>query len=82
MTTSVKGYLRDSAGNPIRDAVVMITDGSHPFNEIASVTDDQGIFHLSNLTLPGHYRLHIEGPKGTRTADLQLEDDHPIEITW
>ena len=52
---SVKGTAYNQQGKPLTDAVVMITDGSHSFQDMASISNEKGEFYLDNLTLPGSY---------------------------
>ncbi len=82
MRTSVKGVLHDTAGRPVKEAVVMIVDGSSEFNDIASVTDDSGVFYLSNIAVPGRYVLQIQGANGSKTTEVHLQNNEPIEVTW
>jgi hypothetical protein len=58
-TGSVKGILSDSAGSPVEDAVVMIVEGPGDFNDIASVSNENGEFYMSNIEIPGQYVLQI-----------------------
>src|SRR5829696_1184229 len=67
---SVKGILQDSSGQPIRDAAVMITDGPHEFNDMASMTNDSGEFYLSNIMVPGKYTLQIEANNQSKKKEV------------
>jgi hypothetical protein len=78
---SVKGILLDTAGRPVPNAVVMIADGSHEFNDMASVTNDSGEFYLSNVVVPGRYVLQIEDNSGTKTKEVNLTDTSSIRLT-
>ncbi|HVF96129.1 MAG TPA: carboxypeptidase-like regulatory domain-containing protein [Flavisolibacter sp.] len=80
--SSVKGILRDASGQPVKEAVVMITDGSHEFNDMASVTNDSGEFYLSNVVVPGRYTLQIAGPAQTVTKEVSVTDSSAINITF
>lgn len=80
--TSVKGILQDSTGRPVAHAVVMITGGSHEFNDLASVTNDSGEFYLSNVVVPGSYMLQIEGNSQSKTKEVTLSDSTPIRLTF
>jgi hypothetical protein len=57
---TVKGMITDSSGAPIADAVVMIVSGPAEFNDIASVSSDDGEFYLSNISIPGTYVLQVQ----------------------
>ena len=80
--TSVTGTLQDSAGQPVKEAVVMITSGSHEFNDIASVTNNSGEFRLSNVVIPGTYVLQISGNNQTQTREISLTDSSNIRIKF
>lgn len=56
---SIKGNILTQQGAPVTDAVVMITGGTHSFNDIASISNEKGEFFLDNLTLPGNYTIQI-----------------------
>ncbi|MEO5681150.1 MAG: carboxypeptidase regulatory-like domain-containing protein [Chitinophagaceae bacterium] len=73
---SVKGIVHDQGGNPVADAIVMVTGSAHPMQDIASSSDDQGQFYLDNLELPGSYTIQInhEGKIITKTISLQQTD--------
>lgn len=79
---SVKGILQDATGRPLGNAVVMITDGSHEFNDMASVTNDSGEFYLSNVVVPGRYVLQIEGANQSKTKEVNLTDSTSIMLTF
>lgn len=59
-TGTVKGVLLNQAGQPVRDAVVMVAGGTGSFTDMAAITNDNGEFYLPNLTLPGSYSLQIQ----------------------
>ena len=44
---------------PIPSAMIMINKGDHPFQDIATYTDEQGLFYLPNLIIPGNYEIKI-----------------------
>jgi Carboxypeptidase regulatory-like domain len=73
---SVKGIIQNKAGEPVTDAIVMIIDGSEEFNDIASVSGDDGEFFLSNIVVPGRYVLQIQhkGNAITKEINVQLAD--------
>jgi hypothetical protein len=79
---SVKGLLRDNAGQPVKDAIVMIAEGSHSHQDIASVTNDSGEFYLPNIVVPGKYTLQIRTGSGTVQKQVNLSNDSTIELTY
>ena len=79
---SVKGYLQDASGKPIPGAVVMITDGTFEFNDMASVTNDSGEFNLSNIVVPGNYTLQIEANNQSKTKKVNLSGSDAITIQF
>ena len=64
------------------NAVVMVTGGSHEFNEIASVTNANGEFSLPSLVVPGRYTLQIEGENRSVTKEVDLRDSTTIRLTF
>ena len=80
--TSVKGILEDVAGRPLSNAVVMITKGSHSFNEVASVTNDSGEFYLANIVIPGHYTLQIEAVNQSKKKEVTIGSTDAIRIQF
>ncbi len=78
--TSVSGILQDSAGRPVSNAVVMIVDGSHEFNDMAAVTNDSGEFALPNVMVPGRYVLQIQHENGSQTREVNLSDTSALKI--
>lgn len=80
---SVKGILKNNTGKPVADAVVMIKDGSHEFNDIASVSNSQGEFFVSGIVIPGTYTLQIEHATGSITKEINVQSaDSVIEINF
>ena len=73
---TVKGILQDQSGKPIRDAIVMIVDGSSEFNDMASVSNDEGEFYISNVAIPGRYVLQIQsnGQQKRKEVNLSSKD--------
>ena len=80
--TSVKGILRTASGQPMKDAIVMISQGSHSFNDIAAVTNDSGEFYLSNIVVPGNYTLQINTDSGSVQKQVSLQSDQSISLTY
>ena len=80
---SVKGILQDESGKPVKDAIVMIVDGSSDFNDMASVSNDQGEFNISNVVIPGRYVLQIQGNNQQKRKEVNLSStDSVIRITY
>jgi Carboxypeptidase regulatory-like domain len=59
---SIKGILQDSSGKPVANAVIMIIDAPHEFNDIASVSNSRGEFSLLD-SKPGKYTIQINHDK-------------------
>jgi len=78
MTTQkpVKGIMLDQAGNPVEDAIVMLTEGSGSSPDIAGSSNEKGEFYLDNLKLPGTYAIQINrnGTLITKTINLSESD--------
>jgi hypothetical protein len=79
---SVKGVLQDSSGQPIRDAAVMITDGTHEFTDMASMTNDSGEFYLPNIVVPGKYTLQIEANNQSQKKEIDVTGKETIRIRF
>ena len=79
---SVKGLLHDSAGQPVTDAIVMVAEGSHSHQDIASVTNDSGEFYLSNIVVPGKYTLEIKTDRGSVKKQVNVADSQTIRLTY
>lgn len=78
---SVKGILINKQGLPVADAVVMIKDGSHEFNDIASVSNELGEFFVSDIVIPGKYVLQIEQDSGSFLKEINVQSaDSVISI--
>jgi hypothetical protein len=76
ITKSVKGTVYNLQGKPLTDAVVMITAGSHSFQDIACLSNEKGEFYLDNLILPGNYTIQInwQGASVNKTINLKETD--------
>lgn len=78
---SVKGILTNKQGLPVADAVVMIKEGSHEFNDIASVSNERGEFFVSDIVIPGRYVLQIEQDSGPVLKEINVQSaDSVISI--
>ena len=80
--SSIKGILQDSAGRPLSNAVVMITGGTHSFNDMASITNDSGEFYLSNVVVPGAYTLQIEANNESKKKEVNVSDTQTLRIRF
>ncbi|MBC7934745.1 MAG: hypothetical protein H7Y86_05210 [Rhizobacter sp.] len=81
--SSVKGILKNKEGKPLADAVVMIKEGSHESNDIASVSNGQGEFYVSGIVIPGRYLLQIMHDNGTITKEVNIQSaDIVIQVTF
>ena len=57
-TNSIKGILKDSAGKPVANAVIMVIDAPQEFSDIASESNERGEFSLLD-SKPGKYTIQI-----------------------
>ena len=80
--SSIKGVLYDGAGMPVKDAIVMISDGPAPHNDIASVTNDSGEFYLSNIVVPGRYTLQINSGGNTIEKEVTVNSDEVLQLQY
>lgn len=69
---SIKGILKNKAGIPVADAIVMIREGNHEFNDVASVTNTDGEFFVSGIVIPGTYLLQIQHDSGSFTKEINV----------
>jgi Carboxypeptidase regulatory-like domain len=76
-TTSIKGILKDSSGKPVANAVIMIIDAPQEFNDIASVSNEQGEFSLLDAT-PGKYTIQINHDNALVNKEVLIK---PNDIT-
>ena len=83
MNESIRGLLTDSAGNPVKDAVIMVAEGTGSFKEMAAVTDEQGRFFLPPLEVPGTYTVQINrNEKSGRHKIHVTSADSVIHLSW
>ena len=59
---SIKGRVISNKHVPIKDATIMITGNSSPHNDIALLTDSNGLYQLDELE-PGLYSILISKKK-------------------
>ena len=80
---TVKGILHDQSGKPINDAIVMIVSGPGEFNDLASVSNENGEFKLPNVVIPGNYVLQIQNDGQQKTKQVNFQNkDTIINITF
>lgn len=80
-STSVKGVLYKSAtGAPIEGAIVMIAEGSHEHPDIAAQSDEQGIFYLPDIHIPGTYTLLINYSNESKRLTVNITKDSVLRI--
>jgi hypothetical protein len=79
-TGSVKGILKDKQGMPVADAAVMIKEGSHEFNDMASISNGQGEFFVSGIVIPGRYVLQIEHGNGTTIKEINVQSKDTLIV--
>ncbi len=79
-TGSVKGILKNKQGMPVADAAVMIKEGSHEFNDMASVSNGQGEFFVSGIVIPGRYVLQIEHSSGTTVKEINVQSNDTLIV--
>jgi hypothetical protein len=76
--SSVKGIIQNKAGQPVEGAVVMIKEGTYEFNDIASVSNQNGEFFVSNIVIPGRYVLQIENNNNSVTKEINVQSADSI----
>jgi predicted GTPase len=82
LRSSVKGIIHNKAGQPVEGAVVMIKEGTHEFNDMASVSNQTGEFFVSNIVIPGRYVLQIETNSNSVTKEINIQSaDTVIRIS-
>jgi hypothetical protein len=82
-TKSVKGIIRSSStGKPMEGVTVMITGGSYEHPDIASQSDDQGVFYLPEVKVPGTYYLLIQHNDQSKTIEVHLNKDSEIHVLF
>lgn len=79
--TSIQGTIRDKDERPVANAIVMITDGPESFNDLAAVTDDRGVFSLSDLAYPGTYMLQIRHEGASINREVYISGPQPVNIS-
>lgn len=70
-TYSIQGVVVDKNGKPIEGAIIMIVEGSSPFQEIAATSNENGEFLLDNIQ-NGTYVLQINFSEKTLKNAIQI----------
>jgi hypothetical protein len=82
-TKSVKGIVHSAgSGKPLEGAIVMITGGSYEHQDIASQSDEQGVFYLPETKIPGTYNLLIRHGEQSKTIEVHLNRESIISIIF
>ena len=81
-TKSVKGIVHTSAGIPLEGVIVMITGGSYEHPDIAAQSDEQGVFYLPEIKVPGTYYLLIRYEDQSREIEVHLNKDSVISVLF
>ena len=78
-TASVKGKVYSSAsGQPVEGATIMVTGGDYEHQDIASQSDEQGVFYLPELQLPGTYTLQIHSSNESKTVTVNINSKDTV----
>ncbi|OQP57642.1 hypothetical protein A3860_08400 [Niastella vici] len=82
-TKSVKGVVHSSSsGGPLEGAIVVITGGSYEHPDIASQSDEHGVFYLPEIKIPGTYNLLIRHGDQSKTIEVHLNRESVISIIF
>jgi carboxypeptidase family protein len=82
-TKSVKGIVHSSStGQLMKNVSVMITGGSYQHSDIAVQSDEQGVFYLPEVKVPGTYDLQIRHDDQSKTIEVHLNKDSVISILF
>ena len=82
-TKSIKGIVHSaSTGKLLEGASVMITGGSYEHDDIAAQSDDQGVFYLPEVKVPGTYDLLVRQGDQSKTLEVHLNKDSVISILF
>jgi hypothetical protein len=74
ITTTIRGKVTDQASKPQEDVIVMVTDGTHSFPDIAAVTNERGEFELPGIQSPGEYTLQFKKDNKSIIKKINLTD--------
>lgn len=76
---SINGKVFDAAsGQPVPNAIIMITGGTHDHPDIASQSDDEGNFALPSLEIPGTYNLLINNNDVRKELTIQIDNKDTV----
>lgn len=76
---SINGKVFDAAsGEPVSNAIIMITGGTHDHPDIASQSDDEGNFALPSLEIPGTYNLLINNNDVRKELTIQIDNKDTV----
>ena len=78
---SIKGIVHSSStGQFLQGVTVMITGGSYAHADIAAQSDEQGVFYLPEVKVPGTYDLLVRHNDQSKTIEVHLNKDSVISI--
>ena len=75
---SIKGIVTDSNGQPLSEVIVMVTDGPYEFPDIPSVSNEKGEFYLSNIYVPGRYRIQFRSTDSSIDRSVQISSENEV----
>ncbi|RBP53361.1 TonB-dependent receptor [Arenicella xantha] len=78
-TSSIRGKLLDTSGNPVSNAEVVVTDQRTGSTRRVS-SNDSGTFFASNLVVGGPYKVSINGSKTVEVENIALGDIYQLNI--
>lgn len=76
---SISGKVFDaSSGEPVPNAIIMITGGTHEHPDIASQSDEDGNFALPSLEIPGTYNLLINNNNVSKELTINIDNKDTV----
>jgi hypothetical protein len=82
-TKSIKGIVHSSStGQLLEGVIIMITGGSYEHPDIAAESDEQGVFYLPGIKVPGTYDLLVRHGDQTKNIEVHLNKDSVISILF
>jgi hypothetical protein len=82
-TKSIKGIVHSSeTGQLMKGVTLMITEGSYAHSDIAAESDEQGVFYLPEVKVPGTYTLLVQHNDKSRNIEVHLNKDSVISILF
>jgi hypothetical protein len=80
---SIKGIVHSSSdGKLMKGVTVTITGGSYEHPDTATQTDENGVFHLPEVKVPGTYDLLIHHADQSKNIEVHLNKDSVISILF